>query len=369
MGEAFMQRLTRINQQRGMITLVIALMLLLIISMITLMVAKSVMTEQKISANEFDSRQASTAAQAGLQYAIPYLAANAATILKDTNSDGYIDSYSDSNTSNVSLNNNGGSYTITYSNPTQNNFNLIQIQVVGKSADGLITRTVTELVNGYNNILPHPGSVGLVSQSLVTLSGSVAVTNTVTNQTIDAGGLINSNGNVSMTTSSGSTNNPSSSTSGATMNNTTLANATNAQLFQNFFGTTMTAVQNEADLVYSCSSCDYSTTLNGVVGKIIYINGNANFSTNTVIGSASQPVILVATGTISMSGGVTFYGFMYGAQGVNISGTVNFYGVAAGAANFNVSGHVSVVYDKNVINNLKSNWESFAPVAGSWHDF
>jgi len=365
-----MQNLANINQQRGMVTLVTALMLLLIISIITLMVAKSVTTEQKISSNEFDARQAFAAAQAGLQFAVPYLAANASTIIVDTDNDGYIDSYSDSNTHNASLSNGGGSYTISYTNPARTNFNLVQIQVVGKSADGQVTRTITELFNGYSSVLPHPGSVGLVSQSLVTLSGNVNVTNTATNQTIEAGGNINSSGNVKMTTSSGTSNNPSSSSSGATANNTALANATEAQLFQNFFGTTMSAVQSEADLYYSNGNGDFATMLNGVVGKIIYINGPANFNGNGVIGSESQPVILVADGNVNISGNVTFYGFVFSEQSsINVSGNVKFYGVAAGGSNFNVSGNVSVNYDPTVINHLTTQWEAFAPVAGSWHDF
>ena len=121
MEEAFMQNIQH-EYQQGMITLVMALMLMLIISITILLVSKTSTVEQRISANQFGAKQAFAAAQAGLQYAVPYLVANKSTIVRDTNSDGYIDSYSDSNINNVALSD-GSRYTIVYSNPQQNNLN------------------------------------------------------------------------------------------------------------------------------------------------------------------------------------------------------------------------------------------------------
>lgn len=356
-----MQLLTQTHQQQGMVTMVISLMLMLIISIVIIFVAKSSTVEQRISANQFGAKQAFAAAQAGLQFGIPYLAANRTTIVRDTNTDGYIDSYSDANTST-------GTYTITYTNPQANNLDLIQVQSVGTSSNGLTTRTVRQLVQNYNSGMPHPGNVGLVAKNIVTLSGNVAVTNTVTNQTIHSGGIITSSGSVDMTTTSGTTSDPYNAASGATMNNTNLQNATSDQLFQNFFGTNMATMQARADLSYS-GSANYSTTLNGVTGKIIYINGDADFSSNATIGSAAQPVIIIVNGIVNMSANINVYGFVYSSQNMNLSGGVTFRGVVAGAGNFSVSGNVDVIYDATVVNSLSSNWQSYAPVAGSWRDF
>ena len=216
--------------------------------------------------------------------------------------------------------------------------------------------------------MPHPGSVAMVAKNIVNLSGNVDITNTVTNQTVHSGGIINSSGHVGLTTSAGTTGNPNNAVSGANMNNTSLQNANNDQLFQNFFGTSMAAMQSRADLYYN-SGGNYSSTLNGVVGKIIYIDGNVNFSSNATIGSAAQPVIIIATGPVNISGTISIYGFIYSAQSVNLSGTANIFGVAAGAANFNVSGSVDVTYSSTVVNNLSQQWQNYAIVAGSWRDF
>lgn len=361
-----MQNLKQRHQQ-GMVTLVIALMLMLIISIVILLVARSTTIEQRISANEFAAKQTFAAAQAGLQFAIPYLAANKSTIVRDTDNDGYIDSYSDANTNNVSLSN-GASYTITYSNPQHDNLDLIQIQSVGTSANGATTRTVTQLVQSYNSGMAHPGNVGLVGKSIVNLSGNVDVINTVTNSTIHSGGLINSSGSVSLTTSLGSTGSVYDPEAGATMNNTALQDATATELFQNFFGALPATVRAGADLDYT-SSGNYSATLNGVTGKVIWIEGDASFSSNAVIGSQSQPVIIIVNGTVDMSGTVVIHGFVYAMQSMNFSGSSSFRGVAASGANFNVTGSVDVIYDSTVINNLNQLWQSYAPVAGSWRDF
>lgn len=361
-----MQNIQQKNQ-RGMITLVMTLMLMLIISIVILLVAKSSKVEQRISANEFGADQAFIAAQTGLQYAIPYLVANRTTIVKDTDNNGYIDTYTNSNTNNVVLSN-GASYNITYSNPQQNNLNVIRIQSTGTSANGATTRTVTQLVQNYNSGMPHPGNVGLVAKNIVNLSGNVEVTNTVTNQTVHSGGIINSSGSVDLTTRLGTSSSPYNPVSGANMNNTDLQDATNDQLFKNFFGVSMPTMQNRADLYYS-NGGNFSSTLNGVTGKIIYISGSANFSSNAVIGSETQPVIIIADGSINISGTVTIYGFVYATQGVNLSGTANFIGVAAGASNFNVSGSVDVTYSGTVVNNLSQQWQTYVPIAGSWRDF
>lgn len=65
-----------VRRQQGMATLMFAVVLLISLTIITFMTAKTLLTEQAISANEYRSKEASYAAEAALEYAIAWLDTN-----------------------------------------------------------------------------------------------------------------------------------------------------------------------------------------------------------------------------------------------------------------------------------------------------
>lgn len=62
--------------QQGMATLMFAVVLLIALTVITFLSAKTLLTEQAISANEYRSKEVSYAAEAALEYGIAWLDAN-----------------------------------------------------------------------------------------------------------------------------------------------------------------------------------------------------------------------------------------------------------------------------------------------------
>ncbi|TNG02135.1 MAG: hypothetical protein EP297_01520, partial [Gammaproteobacteria bacterium] len=61
------------SQQRGAMSLLISLVILVLITFVSLYTAHTVSMEQKITGNEFRSRQSFEAAEAGLRGALTYL--------------------------------------------------------------------------------------------------------------------------------------------------------------------------------------------------------------------------------------------------------------------------------------------------------
>lgn len=64
------------KSQSGMATLMFAVVLLIALTVITFLSARTLLTEQAISANEYRSKEAAYAAEAGLEYGIAWLDAN-----------------------------------------------------------------------------------------------------------------------------------------------------------------------------------------------------------------------------------------------------------------------------------------------------
>ena len=75
------------RHQSGMATLMFAVVLLIALTVITFLSAKTLLTEQAISANEYRSKEVSYAAEAALEYGIAWLDANDPTFASWNNDD------------------------------------------------------------------------------------------------------------------------------------------------------------------------------------------------------------------------------------------------------------------------------------------
>jgi Tfp pilus assembly protein PilX len=157
------------SKHRGAATILITLILLSVSTLIVLFAANYGVMQQKVSTNAYRYYQAYEAAEAGLEFAIPYLQQNKATILAGPVG-GYIPAYSDSSTANVTLGNNSR-YTIVYSNPIANNYDLIKITVTGTSDDGTSSQVISQLVQ-FDSFLSSTPSSPLTAKGAVTLKGT-----------------------------------------------------------------------------------------------------------------------------------------------------------------------------------------------------
>ncbi len=362
-------------KKRGAATLVMTLVLLVIITLLVFFSANYSLVQDKALTNLNRNNQAYEAAEAGLEFGISYLKQNNATILANP-VNGYLVSYSDSNTSNVTLANNS-KFTITYTNPIAYNYQLIRITSTGTSDDGSSTRVIKQDVQ-RGSLLSNPPNVPLQSLGSVSLSGSAQVVNLESNKTIQSGAGVNISGSARTITSSGGSTS-SSMGSDIEQNNTTLANMSENDYFASVFGVTSNAVKNQIGHYYTASSNkQYSSTLNGMTGTSIWIDqtgGSAQLSGATVIGSATAPVLLIVNGNIKLSGTVVLYGMLFvtGDATVEETGNVRIIGsVAVGESDeIELKGSSQISYNSTIISNLQksSGLIYYAKVPGSWKDF
>jgi Tfp pilus assembly protein PilX len=361
-----------LKRQYGAATLLITTLLLVSITMIVIFAANYSMMQQKISGNNNRNQQAFEAAEAGLEYGINYLQQNSATILA-TRVSGFVQPYSDSNTSNVTLAN-GSKYTIVYTNPIANNYNLIQIASTGTSDDGTATRTVTQQVK-YGSLLYTTPQNSLVSLAGVTLKGSSQINNTFTNATIKSGAAVSFAGSAQTTISTGVGSNSSHTGSDVQQNVAALASTSTADLFSSYFGLSMTTVKSNSAYVFS-NLGNYSSSLNGLTGTSIWLDqpsGSATINGSTVIGSATNPVLLIVNGSLNIAGSAVIYGFVYVIGGqttdIDITGSATINGALVTDGNLDLKGSTTVNYNPNILNTLQQNvMPYYAKVPGTWRD-
>lgn len=79
-----------VRRDRGVVTLAIGIILLLLITLVTLYGTRVTIMEQRISANDYRSREASSTAQAGLNYGIEFVKAHE-RVIRSTAADGWLD--------------------------------------------------------------------------------------------------------------------------------------------------------------------------------------------------------------------------------------------------------------------------------------
>jgi Tfp pilus assembly protein PilX len=365
----------KLRAEQGVATLIITLTLLILASLIMIFAANFEIMQEKSSANYMRNIQAFNAAEAGLEYGISYFQVNASTILANP-SNGYISSTPIPALTNVSMAN-GASYSVIYSNPIANNYNLITITSTGTSIDTSAVRIVSQQVQ-FGSVLLSPANSTLLSQGAITISGNSTIKNTSSTSTILSGSTVALSGSSTTVLASGTSSTSSVLKSDVQTNNTTLSNLSQTDYFATYFGSTPSLVKNQMGTIYSNStSTDYSSSLKGVTGKSIWIDqtgGIATVTGNTTIGSAANPVLIVVNGDLKLSGNITIYGYIF-VFGNNtyesIAGNVNVTGSLASAGPLSISGNTTITYSPTVLSSLKnlSTMKYYAKVPGSWKDF
>ncbi len=327
------------NKQVGAATLLMSVVLMTVSTLIVLFAANYSLTHTKSVSNFNKNQQAYHAAQAGLEYGIAYVAQNGSTITANPVS-GYINYGSaDANLTNVSLANNA-SYSVTYTNPTANNYRLLTITSTGVSDDGTATEIVRQQVyagvSSLNAAMTTQGN--LVSSGNVTIAGPNGV---------HAGGSVTQSGNVNINS--------------IVQNDTTLRNMTSDALFSSVFGVSKASMQAQSTYFANTSGLQYNT----LTGRN-WINSSVVISGNKTIGSAANPVLLVINGSLIASGTVTIYGVVYVMGGVTMSGNVNFNGGVVSQGAITLSGSVGA-YNSSIVSAFTAS--NYAKIPGSWKDF
>jgi Tfp pilus assembly protein PilX len=106
--------------------------------------------------------------------------------------------------------------------------------------------------------------------------------------------------------------------------------------------------------------------------RALWIDGDAAITGPLTLGSATQPVALVAAGSLTLRGGVTLHGLLY-ASGLEWIGgaapTAAVHGAVVVDGSYRGTSAADLVRDADVLNRLAHEVGDWVRVPGSWRDF
>lgn len=117
-----------------------------------------------------------------------------------------------------------------------------------------------------------------------------------------------------------------------------------------------------------CTSANIATVLANEPSRIIWVDGDINLDQAGTMGTAAQPVMLVASGNITLSAAIEINGFVYGSNLAWAAGSAGSVLKGAAVAHHNVQGDVPVVvaYDADILRTISHTRGSFVRVPGTW---
>lgn len=395
------------GRQRGAVTLVLSLVLLVLTSMVAAYTGAAIIFERKVSANEFRSGQAFEAAESGLADALAYMGSRGGA---DKDKDGTIDAVFDTDGDGV-----GNINTRTFSDASSvavtitGTFPNFVVQAVGVSDDGTATRTI-QTVGASVDALPNTPDNPLTTRGALVINGSATVHNPEGHSTIWSGSDVDLGSNNATATNIASPTDPgypscmdTPMTCGTTpssskvaigldvvANDSSLANLTEAQMFQNFFGTSM-ANYRDSRVTLEVAGADANNLstdpsnpgVHLASGEVVWVEGDASLSNITTVGCEVQvtgggscpvgsldPTILIINGNLETKGTPTFYGIVYviGDFAVGGNNTVHGAMVVSGQALSTAGGSLDVWYNSDVLQQSRDNGP-LAGSPGSWRDW
>ena len=404
------QHFRKLNSEKGMSTLVIILLLLFVATLVTLYTANSMIREQQVSANQYRSDQALSAANAGLDYALAYYAKHAGPDAIDlvngtANGDGVIDILTV-----PTLSGEGqtvtAQVTITDASGGTDAFNGPHtITSKGFSDDSSATRTIVIEADTFG-LSPSAGLPGfpLIARGIAASGGNFAIINRFSNATIWTGANTTAIGSaetyvrdptytytdrselISIAGSPDPDNVLHASYSQGGINSDVLENDDNLinlspdQFFQNFMiedKPTVEAFANSIGQRYVAGSTSwYDLEPDDNVRGLVWIEGDWSPSGSMpTIGTEQYPLTLIVNGDFTTGGG--------GAPAIRLIGLLYIIGDWSSRGNFAVQGGVivegdvnnvgtpTIVYDENLYDGSLGNPPGgiAAVKAGTWKDW
>ncbi|WP_185962648.1 PilX N-terminal domain-containing pilus assembly protein [Thalassomonas sp. M1454] len=395
------------KQQQGMAVLVISIILLVLITLISLYLARSVLVEQKMVSNDFRARQAFDNAEAGLALAMEAISDD-----KYWDEDGNVlgvfdldagDGINDSNTGDLD----NGSVSINVITVVINELDAYTIESTGLSDDGTASRTVTADMRALNP-LPNIPDNPLSTKGTIILGGSATIHNPEGHSTIWSGGDVDVGSNNSTETTiadpsdpnyprcmdDGSCNTVETSSRDKIgldiiEHDSDLANLTAAEMFENFFGMSperYKEVMSDVIIGGPDARGECGNTWNGCVdgsqNDIIWYDGDVSENGgsmgcaqiitggNVCAENDQRPSVLVIDGDLDLQGTPHFYGIVYVMGSILGTGNSTFHGalIVAGDLANSTSGSLDAHYDSSLLKKIKDNGPK-AVGAGSWKDF
>lgn len=227
------------------------------------------------------------------------------------------------------------------------------------------------------------GGPGMVPAAALTARGNVdvggaamSVFNTgigTSGITIQAGGAINATNLILR----GAPGTPAASTLVADDNSLTASSAFTAdRMFANTFKVWPDAFKDQpAAVTLACGggTCGAAAVRNMAAlspHRVLWVQGNLDFDDPTDVGSATDPVLIVATGNVRFSAATHVYGIVYSrAADWSTAGSGQIQGAAIAEGNLAGNSTMSVVYDADILNRMRVQNGSFVRVPGGWRDY
>lgn len=416
--------------QRGIGTLLVAVVLLLLVIVLLNTVSRTTLVEQRMSANQVRAKQAHEAAQAGIDNAMTYMLTGTGGFDKNGNSvadtaDSPVPAFA-----NATLTN-GARYRVALCDPTDtavapscsdtpgttptcdhlnnethaNNTNESTflktplIVACGWSDDGIARKMIRQYVGTVPALAMGPTNP-ITAKGGMNVTGSATVTNYYNNLTIWTGQALSNIGNSGKTyirnpnlppplataTPPGQPPNSTCGTSGnencyikmtdkdttgpdVIANDPTLSNLTNAQMFTNFTGAPNVDAYKAhvASLVIPAAQANILDDAGVALGQAIVVEGDTTLPNGT-IGSRARPVVLIINGNWN-GGNVTVHGAVYVTGNVNVTGSPLVYGVVVVQGTVSGSGSLDVVFDPLTVQNAANTTGRPGLIPGSWRDW
>jgi hypothetical protein len=418
------------QRQTGATSLLISVLIMFLAATLIIGVSRTTTLEQRMSGNELRSRQAFTAAQAGLDHAIDYMLASPQGIDQDQ----------DDNPDTVTPLDHVAPATYRFSYcadfieapcaesptapvcdpPALEDFSEPVIVSCGWSDDETGRRLIQQQVTHIPGIGSAPNAPAVV-RSAVNVSGSATIWNYFTNLTVWTGDSLTSIGNSGKTyvrnpllpppnrnrdeaddddgeepllpdtsKTTGEVSNDDDycddgdvSTSyncweGVTDKNSTgpdviandpvLAGLSDAQMFQNYLGAEDLDTYREFVADQDITAAQANTLDDGdTLGQAVVIAGNTTLPNGT-IGSRDEPVVLVIDGDWT-GGNVTVWGIVYVTGDIDLAGNPLVYGAVVAEGEMRGTGSLDIVYDPYTLEQAEARTGSASLSASGWRDW
>jgi hypothetical protein len=388
-------------RQRGVLTLVVSLAILMLSTMVTFSVTKAILMEQKISNNEMRSKQAFEAAEAGMLAAMDYIDDGPDRVAPWGTIDPVFDTNADNIGDSASTTVGTGTVTVTATDISADlDMTSVRIVAVGYSDDRSATRTITQTVVTINP-LPNAPANPVVTRGSITIGGSATVHNEEGFSTIWTGGDVDLGSNNGTHTEVPDMDDPgypacmdvpgtceltdSSNRNLASIdvieNDTSLGALTADQFFMNFFGVSPTTYRASMVTIDTTPGA-FNTATDLAQYEVIWVDGDTDIQGSTigctvsVTGSGEcatanqRPCIVIIDGDVSFTGTPQIYGILYVTGNLELSGNVTVHGavVSAGNADNSTGGSLDIWYNSDILAATTMAGNSTGS-AGTWKDF
>lgn len=123
------------------------------------------------------------------------------------------------------------------------------------------------------------------------------------------------------------------------------------------------------DCLAGCSRADIANALLLNPRNPIWANGNVDIDGAGALGSAADPMMLIVTGTLTVSADAAVTGFAHANQIAWSAPAATWNGALVAATAFDATGIATVNYDKAALDTIRLRYGSFVRVPGGWNLF